>query len=584
MLQTKHFPIGYTGTKAEIEAVTPVATNSRAVTTDTDESGYYDGTAWVWDRTVYTDTKDPTGWLSPTNVTVSYNATNRTVTLTPVSGTLQYYWRGVKVDLGATWTSAAHTNADGEYYLYSTDGVNIGWSNTVWAFDMLMVAKAIVSTTPAYKFAIKETHGLMPWEVHQELHETVSSYRTSGGALTAGTYAENTATDAANSPGFDAAIIKDEDDSVTIPAWVEGTYTTMRIGASSKATFDTTATLPFRSSGSYILVNNPTTGAETASTNNKYVNVYQVLIPAAADTDSQKYRTVMLQPQRDHPSLADAQLENPQNLSFGDLSATTPEFVIYARITYALSAGDGNTGKARIATGGITYITGSRLAQTSISGLSNHEDLSGLLGGAVDEHYHLTSTEYTGTGTGVLVRATSPTIVTPTIASLVNANHTHAASGATGGVISSLLSHYKTGAEQAIPSGAWTLIDFGTLVADGSSCVTTGASWAFTAPTAGKYLVSAFIMYEAYGGWLETEEAYLAIYKNGSAFVYVDHVDGYQSASSISMRVGGSFILELGASDYISIYAYQSSGKASPDLKLQPNALLNQVAIVRLGA
>lgn len=357
-----------------------------------------DGANWI-NVPIYSDTKDPTGWVDPTNVNVSYDATARTVTLTPVSGTLQYYWHGIKHDLGATWTSEPHDTPDGGYFLYSSDGTNITWSTDAWTFDMLMVAKAIVSTTPAYKFAIKEAHGMMPWQVHQELHDAISAYRTSGGALTVGTYTENTATDSANSPGFDAAVIKDEDNSVTIPAWTEGTYTTMRIGAGGKATFDTTATVPFRSAGinNYIYINNTTTGAETPSTNNKYVNVYQVLIPAAIDTDSQKYRMVMLQPQRDHPSLADAQLENPQNLSFGDLASTTPEFVIYARITYVLAAGDTtNAGKARIATGGISYITGSRLAQTSISGLSNHEDLSGLLGGGVDDHYHLTGVQASG--------------------------------------------------------------------------------------------------------------------------------------------------------------------------------------------
>ena len=42
-----------------------------------------------------------------------------------------------------------------------------------------------------------------------------------------------------------------------------------------------------------------------------------------------------------------------------------------------------------------------------------HNDLAGLQGGTNTEYFHSTSAEYTGTGTGVFVRATSPTLVTP---------------------------------------------------------------------------------------------------------------------------------------------------------------------------
>jgi hypothetical protein len=42
-----------------------------------------------------------------------------------------------------------------------------------------------------------------------------------------------------------------------------------------------------------------------------------------------------------------------------------------------------------------------------------HNDLAGLNGGSANEYYHSTAAEYTGTGTGVFVRATSPTLVTP---------------------------------------------------------------------------------------------------------------------------------------------------------------------------
>ena len=46
--------------------------------------------------------------------------------------------------------------------------------------------------------------------------------------------------------------------------------------------------------------------------------------------------------------------------------------------------------------------------------ITRHNDLAGLQGGTSGEEYHLTSAEYTGTGSGNFVRASSPNITTPT--------------------------------------------------------------------------------------------------------------------------------------------------------------------------
>ena len=44
-----------------------------------------------------------------------------------------------------------------------------------------------------------------------------------------------------------------------------------------------------------------------------------------------------------------------------------------------------------------------------------HNDLAGLQGGVATEYFHSTSAEYTGTGTGVFVRQTSPSLITPAL-------------------------------------------------------------------------------------------------------------------------------------------------------------------------
>jgi len=48
-----------------------------------------------------------------------------------------------------------------------------------------------------------------------------------------------------------------------------------------------------------------------------------------------------------------------------------------------------------------------------------HDELAGLQGGTANQYYHLTNAEYTGTGTGNFVRATSPVLTTPNIGAAI---------------------------------------------------------------------------------------------------------------------------------------------------------------------
>ena len=118
------------------------------------------------------DSGNPTGFINNSGITVSYNYTNRQVTLT---GDLSYYWKGTKKTLTSPWTSTAHTATLGSWYLYSTDGDNFTWSQTPWAFNYVMVSYVNYGASAASTFATREIHGLMDVESHAEMHSQIGT-------------------------------------------------------------------------------------------------------------------------------------------------------------------------------------------------------------------------------------------------------------------------------------------------------------------------------------------------------------------------------------------------------------------------
>ena len=88
----------------------------------------------------------------------------------------------------------------------------------------------------------------------------------------------------------------------------------------------------------------------------------------------------------------------------------------------------------RVRTITITYNGTTRNTHVNSPLANVHNDLAGLQGGVVDEYYHSTLAEYTGTGTGVFVRDTSPILVTPALgtpSALVGTNITGTATAFT---------------------------------------------------------------------------------------------------------------------------------------------------------
>ncbi len=280
---------------------------------------------------------DPTGFVNPDLVVVTYDPTTRKVTL---SGTVVAYYHGDSYPtLVNGWVSPAHSATDGPWYL-KVNGSGIVWEQTPWAFSDLMIAYVHYEVaTAANRFGIRECHGLMPWQSHQGQHETMGTYRQSGGALSG--YALNDSTTAANRrPAVAATVVQDEDLVTTIPALADnGPYTLVNINGSGVTTFTTSAAdiVPLSTNNPYY---NPITagnGAQTLMPNNRYMSVWLVAVPATADSGSQLFRYLWIQGQSAGSRATEAS-KSFADLALGQLRALFTEFVPIGRLILRYTA------------------------------------------------------------------------------------------------------------------------------------------------------------------------------------------------------------------------------------------------------
>ncbi len=344
------------------------------------DSLYYDAGTGIWrnKRDSSPDTKEITGFVDPKNVGVAYNSTNRTITLTHFSGTVYYYYLGVRYSVASGWTSTAHGSGLGAYFLTLDNSGSAVWYTSFPGFDN-GVYTAYVYYQTNDKFSIRECHGLMPWQAWEEFHNQIGTYRKSGGLVPSASWAANTNTVAAVTPAVESAIVADEDLDSTINAIPDGgPYTTLHF-INSIGVFTKSSTFPFIDDGTEIQYNPGGTSLAPLAANSRFYNIYGIFIPVASDSDSQQYRVVWLTGQTFYSTPAAAQSEDFRTLNLGNLSTIFTELVPYIRITIQRDSAYNNTRRARFVTGAVTYIVGNRQNLVSVSGVTptDHTTLTG---------------------------------------------------------------------------------------------------------------------------------------------------------------------------------------------------------------
>jgi len=294
-------------------------------------------------------TKEVTGFADPGAVVLNYDPTARTIQLT---GTATAYWRNTLVSsLTSGWVSSAHTNTTGHVYWLYYDGANFLWATDSFpGFDKLLIA--IVNFGASDKYAMRECHGVMQWQVHEEFHDTVGTYRESGGAVGGYTLASTTATE--RRPSVTQTVIQDEDNTTTLPALADnGPYTQIYLASTGTSTYavDAAEIVPVSGSNPYYNSFSSPNWAQTLMPANSVGTVWLMGIPATASATSQKYRFLWIQPQwitqaqsTSPANLATARatelLRSPSELNLGTFASEVPEHVIFARLTIQYTGGN----------------------------------------------------------------------------------------------------------------------------------------------------------------------------------------------------------------------------------------------------
>lgn len=139
---------------------------------------------------------------------------------------------------------------------------------------------------------------------------------------------------------------------------------------------------------------------------------------------------------------------------------------------------------------------------------------------------------------------------------------------------------YETAAGQSIPDATITIIDFGTKVDDTHSAVTTGGSWAFTAPYSDFYHIASTMQYNA-ATFAASGTVNQLLFKNGSILRNLFQGDVETAVSNNNVGRHGAITVYLSTGDTINIRTNQTSGGAKT---LEANANANWVMIESVGS
>ena len=288
-----------------------------------------------WD-TLADESTRLTGFGRPRGVVIETDAANRRVSVTvdrPVR------WRNQVLDdfqVGVPWLSPQWdepVDPCGVLYL-AYDGTNYTWFESFPGFGNMLIALVYFNDTCTFHYGTRECHGFMDPDAHRGDHFAVGSYIRADGGGDLDDFVVASTTAANRRPSVDALEMWDEDVPTELPALPSGSYTHFRLsGANADATFAPTqgdivglvSGVPQRN----IFSGGVWTTQDFGT--NHYGTVWALAVPVTADSASQAYRFLWIQPQSSG-TLTSQRALSPNDVSLGQYGEVSPEFVFFAKI------------------------------------------------------------------------------------------------------------------------------------------------------------------------------------------------------------------------------------------------------------
>lgn len=292
--------------------------------------------------------------------------------------------------------TAQATASDGQHFFVYHVGAAGSLSVTQTLFDFsteaqVLYVRANAACSPT-SFAVRETHGLMPWQAHLQMHEAEGTYRGSGFVFTGYTVDSTTApnsdnpTNAENTFAISSGIPIDEDLRDSLAAFADGNGSganhthVYALGSPAVMTWSVGNNFCFPYA-TYPKFNKNTSGTWSLKemttptiSNPRWINIF-VAVQLALDAS---FQHLFIPGQNEFTSLVAAQAETWDSLDKTWLVA--PEVLPIAKITLR-GHNNGWTGAGRCRIESFENIYGTknaRLAQT-LSGSINNATVSSSL-------------------------------------------------------------------------------------------------------------------------------------------------------------------------------------------------------------